>query len=155
MPKMVYMHPTDVTKLRSLKNKQADYINILPDGNSIVHGMVIMETAKVTANEMLVATPETLQLHQKAGLETEIEIASTDSFVLYLRWRGQVIVPTTDILGNVYVSDITAAIAAISAGAAVQSVLVTNGDVNPVITRDATTTTTTPLLQLRHNEKEG
>lgn len=146
MPKMVYMHPTDVTKLRSLKNKQADYINILPDGTLLVHGMVIMETAKVTANEMLVATPETLQLHQKAGLETEIErVASTDSFVLYLRWRGQVIVPTTDILGNVYVSDITAAIAAISAGAAVQSVLVTNGDVNPVITRDATTTTTTTI----------
>ena len=144
MPKVVYMHPTDVTKLRSLKNKQADYINILPDGSLLVHGMVIMETAKVTANELLVATPETLQLHQKAGLETEIErVASTDSYVLYLRWRGQVVVPTTDLLGNVYVSDITAAIAAISAGAATQNVKVVNTIAAPVITYGITTTTTT------------
>lgn len=144
MPKMVYMHPTDVTKLRSLKNKQADYINILPDGSLLVHGMVIMETAKVSANELLVATPETLQLHQKAGLETEIErVASTDSFVLYLRWRGQVVVPTTDILGNVYVSNITTAIAAISAGPATQNVKVVNTIAEPVITYGITTTTTT------------
>ena len=140
MPKVVYMHPTDVTKLRSLKNKQADYINILPDGSLMVHGMVIMETAKVSANELLVATPETLQLHQKAGLETEIErVASTDSFVLYLRWRGQVIVPTTDIVGNVYVSDITAAIAAISAGPQVYKV----ESVTTTTTAAPTTTTTT------------
>lgn len=144
MPKMVYMHPTDVTKLRSLKNKQADYINILPDGSLLVHGMVIMETAKVSANELLVATPETLQLHQKAGLETEIErVASTDSFVLYLRWRGQVVVPTTDILGNVYVSNITTAIAAISAGPAIQNVKVVNTIAEPVVTYGITTTTTT------------
>lgn len=144
MPKMVYMHPTDVTKLRSLKNKQADYINILPDGSLLVHGMVIMETAKVSANELLVATPETLQLHQKAGLETEIErVASTDSFVLYLRWRGQVVVPTTDILGNVYVSNITTAIAAISAGPATQNVKVVNTIAEPVVTYGITTTTTT------------
>lgn len=144
MPKMVYMHPTDVTKLRSLKNKQADYINILPDGSLLVHGMVIMETAKVSANELFVATPETLQLHQKAGLETEIErVASTDSFVLYLRWRGQVVVPTTDILGNVYVSNITTAIAAISAGPATQNVKVVNTIAEPVVTYGITTTTTT------------
>lgn len=144
MPKMVYMHPTDVTKLRSLKNKQADYINILPDGSLLVHGMVVMETAKVSANELLVATPETLQLHQKAGLETEIErVASTDSFVLYLRWRGQVVVPTTDILGNVYVSNITTAIAAISAGPATQNVKVVNTIAEPVVTYGITTTTTT------------
>ena len=144
MPKVVYMHPTDVTKLRSLKNKQADYINILPDGSLMVHGMVIMETAKVSANELLVATPETLQLHQKAGLETEIErVASTDSYVLYLRWRGQVVVPTTDIIGNVYVSNITTAIAAISAGPSTQNVKIVNTIADPAYVYGITTTTTT------------
>lgn len=144
VPKLVYLHPTDVAILRTLKNKQADYINIFPDGSILVHGLQVMETAKINAGEILIATPETMELHQKPGLETELERnAGTDGYTLYLRKRCQVVVATTDILGNVYVSDITAAIAAISAGAAVQSVLVTNGDVNPVITRDATTTTTT------------
>lgn len=120
-PNAVFMHPTDVAKLRALKNTRADYINILPDGVMLVHGLVILETAKIAAGEMLIATLGTLQLHQKAGLEMEIERnASTNGYTMYMRWRGQVVVPTTDIIGNVYVANINTAIAAISSGVAVQ-----------------------------------
>ncbi len=144
VPKLVYLHPTDVAILRTLKNKQADYINIFPDNSILVHGLQVMETAKINAGEMFVATPETMELHQKPGLETELERnAGTDGYTLYLRKRYQVIVATTDLLGNVYVSDITAAIAAISAGSSTFNVNVVNTDVAPVITRDATTTTST------------
>ena len=90
---------------------------------------------------MFLATSKTLQLHQKFGLETEVErVASTDSYVMYLRWKGQVVVPTTDKLANIFVSNITTAIASISAGSSVQNVLITNTIANPVYTYDTTTT---------------
>ena len=37
----------------------------------------------------------------------------TDSFVLYLRWRGNFVVPANDKLGNIYVADIATAKAAL------------------------------------------
>ena len=91
IPDVAFLYPTAVATLRTLKNKQADYINLLPDGSMLVHGVRIIESAKVGAGEMFLATSKTLQLHQKFGLETEVErVASTDSYVMYLRWKGQI-----------------------------------------------------------------
>jgi hypothetical protein len=113
-PNLVFLHPTNVAKLRLLKNTQADYINILPNGGMLVYGIAIAETARIAATEMLLVDTSTIQLHQKGSLEMEVErIASTDSFVMYLRWRGQVIVPTDSIKGNIYVANITTAIASL------------------------------------------
>ena len=111
----VFLHPSVVAKLRALKNTQADYLNILPNGAMLIHGLMIEETSKITASEMLVSDTRTWQLHQKRALELEVErVASTDSYVLYLRWKGQFIVPTNDKLGNIYVADIDTAITAIT-----------------------------------------
>jgi len=144
IPDMCFLYPSAVAKLRALKNKQADYINMLPDGSLLVHGIQIIESAKVGSTEMLLVTSKTLQLHQMGGLETEVErVASTDSYVMYLRWKGQVVVPTTDKLANIFVANTTTSIAAISAGAAVSNVLITNTIANPVVTYGITTTTTT------------
>ena len=140
VPKLVYLHPSDVAILRTLKNKQADYINIFPDGSILVHGLQVMESAKINAGEMFIATPETMELHQKPGLETELERnADIDGYTLYLRKRYQVVVATTDLVGNVYVSNITTAIAAISAGPQVYKV----ESVTTTTTAAPTTTTTT------------
>lgn len=115
-PNLVFLHPSDVAKLYMLKNTRADYIQVLPNGAMSVYGISIAETAKVDAGEMLLVDTSTLQLHQKAGLELEIErVASTDSYVMYLRWRGQVIVPTDAIKANIYVANIATAIASIDA----------------------------------------
>lgn len=144
IPDMCFLYPSAVAKLRALKNKQADYINMLPDGSLLVHGIQVVESAKVGSTEMLLVTSKTLQLHQMGGLETEVErVASTDSYVMYLRWKGQVVVPTTDKLANIFVANTTTSIAAISAGAAVSNVLITNTIANPVNTYGVTTTTTT------------
>lgn len=114
-PNMVFLHPANVAKLYMLKNTQADYIQVLPNGAMSVYGMAIQETAKITVDEVLVADSSTLQLHVKGAMEMEIDrVASTDSFVMYLRWRGNTVVPSDAKLGNVYVSNITTALAAIN-----------------------------------------
>jgi hypothetical protein len=144
IPDMCFLYPSAVAKLRALKNKQADYINMLPDGSLLVHGIQIIESAKVGSTEMLLVTSKTLQLHQMGGLETEVErVASTDSYVMYLRWKGQVVVPTTDKLANIFVANTTTSIAAISAGASTINVEVKNTSVNPVYGYAVPTTTTT------------
>ena len=113
-PNVVFLHPANVAKLYMLKNTQADYIQVLPNGAMSVYGIAIAETARIAVTEMLVADSSTLQLHQKSGLEMEVErIPSTDSFKMYLRWRGNVVVPTDAKLGNVYVANITTALAAL------------------------------------------
>ena len=144
IPDKCFLYPSAVAKLRALKNKQADYINILPDGSLLVHGVYIEETAKIGATEMLLVTSKVLQLHQKSALETEVERnASVDGYTMYLRWKGNNVVATTDKLANIFVANTTTSIAAISAGAAVSNVLITNTIANPVVTYGITTTTTT------------
>lgn len=112
---IAFVHPSNTTKLRSLKNKIADYLNILPNGQMQVRGCTIVETAKMTTDELLVCDPTTLWLYQKDSIKMEIErVASTDSYVLYLRWRGNVVVPTYAKLGNVWCSSIATAIASVT-----------------------------------------
>lgn len=113
-PNYVFMHPSDVAKLRALKNTIADYLSILPNNVMTIHGLTILETARMTANQLLIVDSSTLQLHVKQGLEMEIErVASSDSWKMHLRWRGNLVVPTNAKLGNVYVSNITTAKAAL------------------------------------------
>jgi len=144
IPDAVYLYPSEVSKIRLLKDKGSNYINVLTDGSLLVHGVTILEDATIGATEMLMVTRKVLQLHQKAALETELERnAGTDGYTLHMRWKGQVVVPTTDKLANIFVANTTTSIAAISAGAAVSNVLITNTIANPVNTYDVTTTTTT------------
>lgn len=136
---LVYLHPANVAKLYMLKNTQADYINILPNGSMMVYGIPIAESTRIAVGEMLLVDTRTLKLYQKGSLELETErIASTDSFKLHMRWRGQVVVPTNAILGNVYVSNITTAIAAIDAATTTAAPTT----LAPTTTAAPTTTTT-------------
>lgn len=115
-PNVVFMNPSDVTKLKATKNTHGDYLGFLPNNQVTIYGLMVMETARIDAGKLIVADTSTFQLHQKQALELEIErTASNDGYVMYLRWRGQFIVPTDAIKGNVYVSNITTAIASITA----------------------------------------
>lgn len=121
MPNAIFMHPTTATLIKSEKNSQNDAVRrfqdgvvLLPNGQLQIDGLPVYETTKIGVTELLVADTNTWQLHQKRALELEVErVASTDSFVLYLRWRGNFVVPTNDKLGNIYVSDIATAKAAL------------------------------------------
>jgi hypothetical protein len=54
-------------------------------------------------------------MYEKLGFEVEIErVASTDSYVMYLRWRGQFVVPSNKKKAVIYVDNIGTAIAAIT-----------------------------------------
>jgi len=54
-------------------------------------------------------------MYEKLGFEVEIErVASTDSYVMYLRWRGQFVVPANKKKAVIYVANIGTAIAAIT-----------------------------------------
>lgn len=113
-PNAVFMHPADVAKLNSAKNKVGDYIQIMPTGQYFIYGLPVYETANISAGELLVSDTSTWQLYQKGAIEVEIDrAASTDSYVLYLRWRGNFVVSTEDKKGNIYVASIPTAIAAI------------------------------------------
>lgn len=114
MANAIFLSPANLAKLYMLKNSQADYIAVLPNGALQVYGIPIYSTTKIGATEMLVSDTRTWQMWQKASLETEIErVASTDSYVMYLRWRGNLVVATEDKKGNIYVANVTTAIAAL------------------------------------------
>ena len=102
IPDAVYLYPSEVSKIRLLKDKGSNYINVLTDGSLLVHGVTILEDATIGATEMLMVTRKVLQLHQKAALETELERnAGTDGYTLHMRWKGQVVVPTTDKISDI------------------------------------------------------
>lgn len=135
---VIFSHPATITKLRAMKNLIGDYLNILPNGQMQLHGATIFGTSKVAIDELMVCDASTLFLHQKGALELEVErVASTDSFVMYLRWRGQVVVPTFAKLGNIFVSSIATALAAINKAAYLPV------DVKTTSTTTTSTTTTT------------
>ena len=113
---LLFAHPSLVTQMYLLKNTQADYINIMPNGALMIWGIPVAETTKVGATELVLVDTKTWKLHQKGSLELETErIASTDSYKLHLRWRGQVVVPTNAKLGNVYVANYVTSLAALNA----------------------------------------
>ena len=64
---------------------------------------------------MIVMDTAALQMYEKLGFEVESEcVASTDSYVMYLRWRGQVVGPANKKKAVIYVANIGTAIAAIT-----------------------------------------
>ena len=78
-------------------------------------GKTVKQTAKLSAGQMIVMDTAALQMYEKLGFEVEIErVASTDSYVMYLRWRGQFVVPANKKKAVIYVANIGTAIAAIT-----------------------------------------
>lgn len=101
-------------KLRTLKNTLGDYIVVMQNGSLLVHGMTIVPTSKVGLKEIVVTDSATLQLYDKRDLTVEIErVPETDSYNLWLWYRGQGLVTRPEKKANVYVADMDVALAAI------------------------------------------
>lgn len=115
----IYMHPSDFAKYKNQKDANGRLLFEYTNGGIYTFlGKRVVTTAKMTKGTLLVADSNVFDLYEKLGFELEVErVASTDSYVLYLRWRGQLVVPSNKKKAVIYVSNIDTAIAAITAAA--------------------------------------
>jgi HK97 family phage major capsid protein len=112
-PNVVFVHPSVYTRIRGLRNANGDQITVNDIKNFL--GCEIVSTTRLAANEACVADLNAIQLHEKLGFELEVErIASTDSYAMHLRWRGNVVIPDEAKKAVVYVANIDTAIGAIA-----------------------------------------
>lgn len=113
-PNYVLMNYATEFKMRTLKNTMGDYITVLPNGALTVHGMTIIPTSKLTAEELVVLDSTTLQLYDKRNITMEIQrVPESDSYKLWLWYRGQALVTEPDKKANIYVANITTALSSI------------------------------------------
>ena len=114
----IYINPSDFAKYKNMTDANGRLLFEYNNGGVYTFlGKTVVRTNKMTAGTLLVADKSVFSLYEKLGFEIEIErVASTDSYVMYLRWRGQVVVPGPKKKAVIYVSNIATAIAAITAG---------------------------------------
>ena len=114
----IYINPSDFAKYKNMVDANGRLLFEYNNGGIYTFlGKQVIRTNKMTAGTLLVADKSVFDLYEKLGFEIEIErVASTDSYVMYLRWRGQLVVPSSKKKAVIYVSNIATAIAAITAG---------------------------------------
>jgi len=113
----IYMNPSDFAKYKNIRTSTGALVFEVNGGIYTFMGKRVVRTSKLSAGQMLVADSSVFDLYEKLGFEVEIErVAGTDSYVMYLRWRGQLVVPSNRKKAVIYVSSITSALAAITAG---------------------------------------
>lgn len=114
----IYMHPSDFAIYKNLKDANGRLLFEYSNGGIYTFlGKRVVTTSKMTAGSLLVADTGIWDLYEKLGFEIEIErIAKTDSYVMYLRWRGQLVTPSNKKKGAIYVASIATALAAITEG---------------------------------------
>lgn len=112
----IYMNPSDFAILKNQKDTNGRLLFEYTNGGIYTFlGKRVVVSAKMTAGSLIVADSTVFDLYEKLGFELEVErVASTDSYVLYLRWRGQVVVPANKKKAVIYVSNITTAIASLA-----------------------------------------
>lgn len=116
----IYMHPSDFAIYKNMKDANGRLLFEYTNGGFYVFlGKRVVTTSKLSAGSLLVADTSIWDLYEKLGFEIEIErVASTDSYVMYLRWRGQLVTPSNKKKGAIYVASIATALAAITKGSA-------------------------------------
>ena len=116
----IYMHPSDFAIYKNMKDANGRLLFEYTNGGFYVFlGKRVVTTSKLSAGSLLVADTSIWDLYEKLGFEIEIErVASTDSYVMYLRWRGQLVTPSNKKKGAIYVASIATALAAIAKGSA-------------------------------------
>lgn len=111
-PNVVFMSASELVKFIRLRDANGNQINF-PDFQTAL-GCQIISSSKFKGKEVLMADINVIQLHEKRGFELEVErVPSTDSYVMYLRWRGNLTIADEPKKAIVYAADIDTAIAAI------------------------------------------
>ncbi len=112
-PNIVYMSEEGLVEFINLRDSSGNQLNF-PDFQKAL-GCEIVSTDKLSGKEILMADINAVQLHEKQGLELEVERkAATDSYVMYLRWRGNVAIPAEPAKAVVYAANADTAISAIA-----------------------------------------
>lgn len=112
VPNIVFMSAEDLVKFINLRDANGNQLNF-PDFQTAL-GCQIVSSPKLGTGEILMADINAIQLHEKRGFEMEVERkAGTDSYVMYLRWRGNVAIPAEAAKAVVYVANAETAIGAI------------------------------------------
>lgn len=112
-PNVVFMSAEDLVKFINLRDANGNQLSF-PDFQAAL-GCQIISSPKLATGEILMVDINAIQLHEKLGFELEVErVASTDKFVMYLRWRGNVVIPDESAKAVVYVAKIDTAISAIT-----------------------------------------
>lgn len=113
----IYMNPSDFAIYKNMTGTDGHLLFEVNGGIYTFMGKTVVRSNKITAGTLLVADSGVFDLYEKLGFEIEIErVASTDSYVMYLRWRGQLVVPSNKKKAVIYVSNIVSALAALTSG---------------------------------------
>lgn len=112
-PNIVYMSEEGLVEFINLRDSSGNQLNF-PDFQKAL-GCEIVSTDKLSGGEILMTDINVIQLHEKTGFELEVERkAATDSYVMYLRWRGNVAIQAEPAKAVVYVEDAETAISALA-----------------------------------------
>lgn len=113
-PNTVYMSTEGLVQFTELRDANGNQLNFPAFEKAI--NCEILSTTKLKGDEILMLDINAVQLHEKLGFELEVErVASTDSYVMYLRWRGNVAIPDELQKAVVYAASAETAINALKA----------------------------------------
>lgn len=112
-PNVAFVSPATFALITDSRDGNGNQLNVERIKQQL--GLEVVSTSKLSGDEVLVADINAIQLHEKQGFELEVErIASTDSYAMHLRWRGNVVVPDEAKKAVIYVADAETAISAIT-----------------------------------------
>lgn len=106
-PTHVLMSTDDVLEIEAAKDSNKNplqYRNVVinADGTMRIAGLTVIESLTLDPGTLYVITQRVWELYSKAGFVVEVErVHSTDSYILYIRWRGQALITDKGKLGIV------------------------------------------------------
>jgi hypothetical protein len=117
---IAFMHPKDLFVLKNIKDAEGNPV-VMTDvfGNPIIDGLRIIPTAKITANTLLVMDSRVAELRTKRSMTLKIGQILTDDVIkdkqsAIMMARYQLLVRNADKAGVVKVTDVAAALTAIT-----------------------------------------
>ena len=118
-PNVLFINPVTMSKIRLAKGTDGNYlVNRLADGTLTLNGLTIIESNAVAVNELMVMDSSVAEVYFKQNPEIQIGQEATDltqdQYTIVMFLRAQLVIEGPDKLGLVLVSDIAAAITALT-----------------------------------------
>ena len=119
VPNVLFINPVTMSKIRLAKGTDGNYlVNRLADGTLTLNGLTIIESNAVAVNELMVMDTSVAEVYFKQNPEIQIGQEATDltqdQYTIVMFLRAQLVIEGPDKLGLVLVSDIAAAITALT-----------------------------------------
>lgn len=119
VPNVLFINPVTMSKIRLAKGTDGNYlVNRLADGTLTLNGLTIIESNAVAVNELMVMDSSVAEVYFKQNPEIQIGQEATDltqdQYTIVMFLRAQLVIEGPDKLGLVLVSDISAAITALT-----------------------------------------